>query len=201
MEFASYLAGEKWSDHPDCTHPLLARLARLINDYASDAERSHLVGLVPTVVGLTSDDPRVDLQIAWRAASAALPLVTEERQRTMALTLVIVHRLRAEVDGRVPDYREEPAASVLGQVPLATRWAHEQAEGMPISLRNFRKRGAPAAVLYAVDGIAKASVAHPDRLLRDLLSSTIDDCVRLIGVQDDRRSAEQTRSPSHLVSS
>ena len=24
MEFASYLAGEPWSDHPACTHPLLA---------------------------------------------------------------------------------------------------------------------------------------------------------------------------------
>jgi len=28
MEFASYLAGERWSDHPACTHPLLAVLAR-----------------------------------------------------------------------------------------------------------------------------------------------------------------------------
>ena len=24
MELASYLAGERWSDHPRCTHPLLA---------------------------------------------------------------------------------------------------------------------------------------------------------------------------------
>ena len=24
MELASYLAGERWSDHPACTHPLLA---------------------------------------------------------------------------------------------------------------------------------------------------------------------------------
>ena len=29
MEFASYLAGERWSDRPRCTHPLLAQLARL----------------------------------------------------------------------------------------------------------------------------------------------------------------------------
>ena len=28
MEFASYLAGERWSDHPACTHPLLAAMAR-----------------------------------------------------------------------------------------------------------------------------------------------------------------------------
>jgi hypothetical protein len=29
MELASYLAGERWSDHPACTHPLLASVARL----------------------------------------------------------------------------------------------------------------------------------------------------------------------------
>ncbi|GAA1225095.1 hypothetical protein GCM10009655_24890 [Rhodoglobus aureus] len=28
MEFASYLAGEKWSDHPSCTHPALAVVPR-----------------------------------------------------------------------------------------------------------------------------------------------------------------------------
>ena len=32
MELASYLAGERWSDHPACTHPLLAALARDVND-------------------------------------------------------------------------------------------------------------------------------------------------------------------------
>ena len=42
MELASYLAGERWSDHPACTHPLLAALARDVNDYSSDAGRSRL---------------------------------------------------------------------------------------------------------------------------------------------------------------
>src|SRR3989337_2921875 len=39
MEFASYLAGERWSDHPSCTHPLLSELARLVNDHTSDEQR------------------------------------------------------------------------------------------------------------------------------------------------------------------
>ena len=54
MEMASYLAGEKWSeDHPACTHPLLASLARLINDSLTDQDRPRIVGLVPDVVGIT----------------------------------------------------------------------------------------------------------------------------------------------------
>ncbi|HSK97732.1 MAG TPA: hypothetical protein VK891_14015, partial [Euzebyales bacterium] len=40
MELASYLAGERWSDHPACTHPLLAALARHVNDRTTDAGRS-----------------------------------------------------------------------------------------------------------------------------------------------------------------
>jgi hypothetical protein len=39
MELASLLAGERWSDHPACTHPLLAALARHVNDHTSDAGR------------------------------------------------------------------------------------------------------------------------------------------------------------------
>jgi hypothetical protein len=172
MEFASYLAGESWSDHPACTHPLLAHLARLINDYTSDAARPRLVGLVPSVVGLTSDDVRVDLRIALRAASTALPVVAEERQRSMALTVLVVDRMLADLDGRAPS----GTVRVLAQVPLAARWAREHEAMVPVSLRSFRKRGARAAVLYAVDGIAKACIEDPDGLLRELLAAAIDDC-------------------------
>ena len=39
MELASFLAGEKWSDHPACTHPLIAMLARAVNDLTADHSR------------------------------------------------------------------------------------------------------------------------------------------------------------------
>ena len=74
MEFASYLAGERWSDQPPCTHPLLAGLARMVNDHTTDRNRQRLVRLVPSVIGLTSDDPHVDVAIALRAATTALPV-------------------------------------------------------------------------------------------------------------------------------
>ena len=175
MEFASYLAGERWSDHPSCTHPLLARLARLVNDYTSDARRQHLVGLVPDVVGLTSDDVRVDVRIALRAGLTALPVVAEERQRAMALTVVVANRLLAQLEGRPSGYLEEESRQTLAQVPHAARWAQQTITRMPFSLRSFRRRGAPAAVLYAVDGIAKACVPDPEGLLNDLLTRAIAD--------------------------
>ena len=47
MEMASFLAGERWSDHPRCTHPLLATLARLVNDNLSDQLRPKLIPMLP----------------------------------------------------------------------------------------------------------------------------------------------------------
>jgi hypothetical protein len=179
MEFASFLAGERWSDHPSCTHPLLARLARMVNDYTSDAGRQHLVPLIPSVVGLTSDDVRVDLRSAVRSALTALPVVAEERQRSMALTVVIVNRLLADLDGRVPADLDEWSRRALGQAPHAARWAQEMATRIPGSLQAFRRRGAPAAVLYAVDGIAKACIPDPEALLRGLLAGAIADCAAM----------------------
>lgn len=190
MEFASYLAGERWSDHPACTHPLLARLARLINDYTSDAERQHLVEMVPTVVGLTSDDVRVDLRVALRAALTALPVVAEHRQRTMAMTVIAANRLLAVEDGRPADDIEESSRAALADVPLAARWAQQQMSSVRVSMRRFRKCGAPAAVLYAVDGIAKSCSPDPEGLLRDLLAGAIEDCAALVRAERARQRAE-----------
>ena len=75
MELASYQAGERWSDHPACTHPLLAALARDVNDYTSDAARGRLAELIPSVIGLTGDDLHIDARIALLCARTALPVV------------------------------------------------------------------------------------------------------------------------------
>ena len=69
MELASYLAGERWSDHPACTHSLLASVARLVNDHTSDEGRPRLAELIPSVIGLTGDDLHIDALIT----SAARP--------------------------------------------------------------------------------------------------------------------------------
>src|SRR2546427_5957880 len=85
MELASYLAGERWSDHPACTHPLLAAVARDVNDYTSDAGRGRLAGLIPSVIGLTGDDLHLDARIALGCARMALPVVAAGRQQVMAV--------------------------------------------------------------------------------------------------------------------
>src|SRR5215210_3603852 len=100
MEFASLLAGEGWSDHPTCAHPLLAAVARHVNDHTSDAGRQRLTNLIPSVIGLTGDDLHIDARIALGSATMALPVVAAGRQRVMAVSVLTCERVLAELDGR-----------------------------------------------------------------------------------------------------
>jgi len=119
MELVSYLAGARWSDHPACTHPLLASLARLVNDHTSDAGRGELTGLVPSVIGLTSDNPHVNVRIALRAATAARPIAAADRQRVLAVSVLSAERVLDVLDGRPAGSLEERSRWALAQVPHA----------------------------------------------------------------------------------
>jgi hypothetical protein len=174
MEFASFLAGERWSDHPACTHPLLAALARHVNDCTTDAGRQRLVELVPSVIGLASDDPHVDVRIALRAAITALPVVAADR--VMAVAVLTCQRVLADLDGKPEGWLEDDSRHALAQAPLAANWARRYAAGATVSMQTFRRRAAPNIVQDAVMGIAAACVPEPDRLLRDLLVGAIEDC-------------------------
>lgn len=175
MEMASYLAGERWSDHPACTHPLLAALARHVNDYTTDAGRGGLVELVPSVIGLTSDDPRVDVHIALRAATTGLPVVAAERQSVLAVAVLAGERVLAELEGRPQGALGERSERALALAPHATKWAYRFVGGMRRSPRAFRRHAAPTVVHMAAQGIAWACIEDPDALLRDLLVGAIAD--------------------------
>jgi hypothetical protein len=177
MELASVLAGERWSDHPACTHPLLAALARHVNDNTSDAGRPRLAGLIPSVIGLTGDDPRIDARIALRAATTALPVVAADRQRVMAVGVLACERVLAELDGRPVGDLQEASRSALARAPHAWAWAERfAARGGRPSTRRFRQQAAPTIVRNAAQGIAEACVPDPDGMLRDLLVQAIDTC-------------------------
>jgi hypothetical protein len=178
MEMASYLAGERWSDHPRCTHPLLAQLARLVNDHTSDARRPRLAELIPSVIGLTSDDPRVDAQIALQSARVALPVVSALRQNAMAVAILRAERVLAKLDGRPENCMADASRSALAQVPQATAWAEKFIGASDISLARFRRYAAPSTVRCAVQGIAEACIPDPDGLMRELLVQAIHGCAQ-----------------------
>ena len=181
MEFASYLAGERWSDHPACTHPLLASMARGVNDLLDDESRPRIASLVPDVVGLDTDDPRSHAWIAREAALAALPVVPEPRQRVAAVGLLHCERHLAGLGEPGIDPRTRRA---LDDAPHARDWAREFVKLGTTDERSFGRRSAPAIVESALAGISE-STAHRNDILVSLLERTIVLCRERFGTGTD----------------
>lgn len=180
MEFASYLAGEPWSDHPSCTHPALASLARGVNDSTSDAERSRLAALIPSVIGLTSDHPRADALVAVLAGAAALPIASEERQRAIATGLAHVERTLG-TDDAIDERLRSVIRYALDQAPSAEQWARAYISSAGAPARPLEAWAIERFIAISVTGIANACVDDTDERLRDLLTQVISECARLFG--------------------
>jgi len=112
MEYASYLAGAAWSDHPDCTHPLLALVAREVNDETSDAARVHLVPMIPSVIGVVPDDPRVAPALVARCVPLVLPVVSWRFQPTLAAALLTAEHVLSGAES----YEEDAPLVLAGTI-------------------------------------------------------------------------------------
>ena len=72
MELASMLAGEAWSDNPQSVHPVLASVARAVNDRVGDDTRSRLARLVPMMLHTDGTGLRGCAAVVAACADAAL---------------------------------------------------------------------------------------------------------------------------------
>jgi hypothetical protein len=176
MELASYLAGERWSDHPACTHPLLASVARLVNDHTSDEGRPRLAELVPSVIGLAGADLHIDALITLSCSTIALPVAAADRQRVLAVSVLVCERVLAQLDGRRGDKLSSESERVLSAVPDAAQWADRFISNVRPRPAAFRRQAAPHAVSCAVEGAAYALIPDPDGMLRRMLVESIDIC-------------------------
>ena len=80
MEYVSVLAGCTFGDHPPCTDPTVAAVARLVNDACTDSGRQELAAFAPELAGTGPGDAsttaavvRATVQTANRATDGALP--------------------------------------------------------------------------------------------------------------------------------
>lgn len=62
LEWVSYIAGESFSDHPQCVSDVLARYGRTLNDRLGDEARQRLVPFAKRLIG-TAGDGRDDERI------------------------------------------------------------------------------------------------------------------------------------------
>ncbi len=197
MEMASVMAGEKWSDHPGCTHPVLAELARLVNDNSTDRHRSELAVLVPSVVGLTSpdEDLRWTVGLTSAIASYAVTRVPQPSQRALAAGLLTMQRV-ISAHGLVGVPGTEGIAAALADVPDEVRFARRLSDGRAVSGRVVRTQVAPAVARSAVKGLVTGQQPDPDHTLRTLLERAIAVARRLEAAEQHRAQGQPTPSPA-----
>jgi hypothetical protein len=183
MEYASHLAGERWSDHPSCTHPAVASLARAVNDCTSDSGRSALVPLIPSVIGLHDRDEKVRLIVGIRASASALPVASESRQRAIAVGLAHCETLLGDDDSALAVELRAAIHGAFAQAPAARKWAADFLVSVGTAKTRLDSWTVDKLVALAVIGIAEACVNDSDERLHRMLAAVIEDCTTSRGVE------------------
>ena len=167
------LAGERWSDHPSCTHPLLAQLARQVNDHCSDADRQQLAALIPSVVDRRGDDDTW-LTVSVAVAASVILDVPEATQHALAGGLLQALQLCDDSPDLVATRRQ--AQTALEQVPGAVSWVERLGVRNQITHKTFARHCAPTMIRCAVEGVIGSGSPDCDRRLRALLEVGITAC-------------------------
>jgi hypothetical protein len=200
MEFASFLAGERWSDRPDCTDASLAHLARGVNDLVSDSARARLTVLIPSVIGLKDPKNRMRLIVAVRAGAAAIPIANETRQRTIAVALQHLLTVMERTDVALALRLGRDIRSALSLAPAADEWAYAFRQGVGLLASEDLDAITRRLTSVSLVGIAEACVSNPDVVLVGLLERTIAECSRLVRSADDvSRNLSRTADPAFVT--
>jgi hypothetical protein len=191
MEMASYLAGERWSDHPGCAHPTLAALARDVNDHLDAEHRAQLVPMIPDVIGTATEDPHVPLLVARACALAVLGLESPH-EGIAALALLHAEAALNVLDGRRPESLTAEARRALDHHDDAVRWARRFTGQVGRHRRTGTgsradQRASAAAVRSAVVALG-LTAGGQDRMV-DLLREAIGICRAAVSAPAVRRDA------------
>lgn len=178
MEMASVLAGEPWSDSPRCTHPLLAQLARMVNDFTTDARRGRLAPHIPSIIGVHGGGLAWEVSMTAAVAVEAIPQVPARFQRVLAVGLLHCNDLAVSLGPSTVGGLND-VGQALAEVPDAAAWARRFVDGVPLSARQFQRRSAPHLMTYSVKGIVEAELPDTDDRLYDLLTHAIATARRL----------------------
>ncbi|MGB8649900.1 MAG: hypothetical protein WCD35_04480 [Mycobacteriales bacterium] len=192
MEIGSFLAGERWSDHPRCTDPALAELARCVNDVMPDSERSRLAPMIPSVIGTgeRTAEERIELAagIVRSCALVALPVVTPLSARPLACALITAECLLGETT--------PVATAALATKPAAHAFAVTFLVDHPPEWRNTRAyltRSAPHALRCAVRAVLEDLGPGAPAVLTGMLAAAVTTARAVCGLEPDTPSVPDQR--------
>jgi hypothetical protein len=172
MEVVSYIAGEKFSDRPECACPAVAALARRLNDRLPDHERQRLLPYVVRIAGSKASHEiyeqrgfmaadfavRIALPIAleaagrpeWASEARAIPVISSRESAQSARKATLDLRRRADA----------AAADAVDAAAYAAAYAAADAAYAAAAAA----AAAAADAAYAADAAAAADAARRRRL-------------------------------------
>ena len=180
MEMVSFLAGEDWSDRPACTHPVLAEMARSVNDRLPDDERQKILPLMGRLFGTAetgTDRERHVLRVRL-AAWCARQVLDLAPDRGVALAAVVA--AEGWCDGLVTAAECRAAADAANAANAANA---AYAANAANAANAAYAANAAANAAYAANAANAAS-------LLPLLSGLIDEYDRLTGRTEHRQISE-----------
>ena len=190
MEMVSFLAGVEWSDSPSCTHPVLARMAQVVNDRLPDAERQRLVPLIGRLFGTgetgTEHERKVlSVRLACWCARQVLDLAPDR-----SAALAAIEAAEGWVGGTVSE-EECRTAYAAANAANAAYAAHATtaAHAAPAAAYANVTAAYAAAAYFAYDAAAyaaNAAFATAATNLIDLLTGVLDEYDRLTGRTNHR---------------
>jgi hypothetical protein len=182
MELASALAHEPWGDHPAGVHPVLAAVARAVNDRVGDGTRARLAALVPSMAG-TADAgpdgyPRPELcarlvLLCARTALAVSPFLAAEMNSAALTALSVLARREGPAA-----HQQGPAGHQQGPAIRAEGSAVRRAAASLLDRRGLLGRvyGRHAAG-QAAQAVSVIAGAAGEARLAGLLRDCVDLCV------------------------
>lgn len=155
MEYVSVLAGEEFSDHPCCTDPLLAHVARQVNDATSPGARGELARLAPELIGTAGVDARVREAVVQRCVRVArsrgrarwpwgrIPVLSRGRtghKRSIERAVAALCRLPGDGERDAALYHLLATAAATCQPPASAHWQHpgRSQPRRPLAAGHFR---------------------------------------------------------------
>jgi hypothetical protein len=158
LEYASVLAGERWSSRPQSVHEALAEVAGIVNDQMTDDSRRLLTPLAPWLLGTNTGDPRTWPALTEACVRAALTFASETDKPRLTADLDVAHNWLAEASQPTEGRRCGPRAGRRER-----RWARH-------------------AICSAVPAMAASADRDAgDARLCQLLLDCVNECRRLAG--------------------
>lgn len=177
MELVSWIAGEPFSDHPNCVSFVIGAFVRRFNDRLNDEDRQKLKPYLPRIIG-TAASPKIEVRRSYLAVDWSVRVhapmwldAAELTENAQGLRVLAIIDSPEAAKGAQPVIRQAREAAYKARSAAASAYASDSASAYAYDAAASADAAAAAAVAspyasYASDSAsasASASYASADK--------------------------------------